>query len=138
MSRTHSVLAVGVVLLLLPGDPAAQTPSLQTIMGAKLANAQRLLESLVTADYAAIRRDADALSRITEKEIIAWQLGVQPEYAKQATIFVLSVRGLQEAASNRNIDAAIHEYSALVSSCTRCHAHVRRPTVVASPPRVRH
>lgn len=138
MSHAHLVLAVGVVLLLQSGRAAAQIPTPQTIMRAKLVNTQRLLESLVTADYAAIRRDADALSRITEKEVIAWQLVVQPEYAKQATFFILSVRGLQEAASNRNLDAAIHEYSALVSSCTRCHAHVRRTKAVAYlPPALR-
>jgi hypothetical protein len=48
--------------------------------------------------------------------MISWRLAVQPEYAKQATLFVLSVRGLQDAAANRNLDAAVHEYTALVSS----------------------
>jgi hypothetical protein len=106
-------------------------------MRAKLFNTQRLLESLVMADYAAIQRDADALSRITEKEIVSWQMGVQPEYAKQATFFVLSVRGLQEAASGRNIDAALHEYTALTSSCVHCHAHVRRAKSIAYEPQSR-
>ena len=123
---------LSVLLLLAPGHAPAQNPTLKTLMRAKLFNSQRLLESLATGDFAAVQRDADALSRITEKEIVSWQLGVQPEYAKQATFFVLSVRGLQEAAANRNIDAALHEYTALISSCIHCHAHVRRIKTVRS------
>lgn len=137
MFRAHTVLILSVLLLFAPGHAPAQNPSLKTLMRAKLFNTQRLLESLVSVDYAAIRRDADALSRISEKEIISWQLGVQPEYTKQATFFVLSVRGLQEAADRRNIDAALHEYTALTSSCVHCHAHVRRAKSITyeQPPR---
>ena len=137
MFRLHKVLIVSLLLLLAPRHAPAQTPSLKTLMRAKLANTQRLLESLATADYAAIQRDADALSRITEKEIVSWQMGVQPEYAKQATFFVLSVRGLQEAAASRNIDAALHEYTTLISSCIHCHAHVRLVKSIAYEPRPR-
>ena len=136
MVRAHVVLIVSVLFLLTPGHAPAQNPTLKTLMRAKLFNTQQLLESLATADYAAIQRDADALSRITDKEIVSWQLGVQPEYAKQATFLVLSVRGLQEAAAARNIDAALHEYTTLMSSCVRCHAHVRRLKTVAAEPRI--
>jgi len=132
MLRAHVVLILSVLLLLTPGHAAAQNPTLKTLMRAKLLNTQRLLESLVTADYAGLKRDADALSRITEKEIVSWQLGVQPEYAKQATFFVLSVRGLQDAAANRNLDAALHEYTTLTSTCVHCHAQVRRTKTVKS------
>ena len=134
MFHAYKALILSVLLLCAPGQALAQNPTMKTLMRAKLVTAQRLLESLVLVDYTAIRRDADALSQITEKEIVSWQLGVQPEYAKQATFFVLSVRGLQEAAANRNIDAAIHEYTTLVSSCTRCHAHVRRAKTVRYEP----
>jgi hypothetical protein len=99
---------------------------MKAIMREKLSYSQQLLEAVVGSDFVLMKRGADALSRVTETEIISWQLAVQPEYVKQATFFVLSVRGLQEAASNRNIDKAILEYTTLVSSCTRCHAHVRR------------
>jgi hypothetical protein len=127
------VLALILTLIAVSGQASAQNQSMKTTMQMKLTSTQRLLESLVAADYAAIGRDADSLSRITEREMIAWQLAAQPEYAKQATLFVLSVRGLQEAAASRNIDAAVHEYSMLVSSCTRCHAHVRRSKTVLGP-----
>ena len=135
MFRARVVLILSVLLLLAPGQSPAQNPTLKTLMRAKLQNTQRLLESLVTADFAGIQRDADALSRISEKEIVSWQMGVQPEYAKQATFFVLSVRGLQAAAANRNLDAALHEYTTLTSSCVLCHAHVQRIKTVNLKPR---
>ena len=135
MSRAHVVGILSILLLFAPGHAPAQNPTLKTLMRAKLLNTQRLLESLVTADYAAIQRDATALSRITEKEIVSWQLGAQAEYAKQATFFVLSVRGLQEAAANRNLDVALHEYTALTSSCVHCHAQVRRSKSITYEPR---
>jgi hypothetical protein len=39
----------------------------ETTMRARLLNTQRLPESVVTGDYVTIGRDADALSRITER-----------------------------------------------------------------------
>jgi cytochrome c556 len=105
-------------------------------MRTKLLNAQPLLEAVVTADFAAIGRLADALNRISETELVSWQVNPQPEYKKQAMSFVLAVQGLREAAAKRDIDAVLAEYTELVSSCTRCHAHVRRSRVVSfeTPP----
>jgi hypothetical protein len=131
MPRAYSMLAVTIALVFAGGHASSQVPTMKTSMRAKLANSQRLLESVVKGDFAAIGRDADALGRLTEQEMISWRLAVQPDYAKQATLFVLSVRGLQGAAASRNIDAAIHEYNALISSCAQCHAHVRRSKTVS-------
>ena len=110
---------------------SAQNPTLKTAMRTKLLNAQPLLEAVVTADFAAITRAAGALDRISETEIVSWQANPQPEYRKQAMSFVLAVQGLREAAAKRDIDGALAEYTELVSSCTRCHAHVRRSHVVS-------
>jgi hypothetical protein len=88
----------------------------------------------VIADFAAIDRSAEALSRISDTEIATWQVGALPEYRKQAMSFVLSVRAVREAAAKRDIDTALAEYTALVSSCTRCHAHARRSLVVSFEP----
>jgi hypothetical protein len=110
---------------------SAQNPTLKTAMRTKLLNAQPLLEAVVTADFVAIGRSADALNRISETEIVSWQANPQPEYRRQAMSFVLAVRGLREAAAKRDIDAALTGYTELVSSCIRCHAHVRRSRVVS-------
>jgi cytochrome c556 len=113
---------------------SAQNPTLKTAMRTKLLNAQPLLEAVVTADFAAIARSAGALDRISETEIVSWQANPQPEYRRQAMAFVLAVQGLREAAAKRDIDGVLAEYTELVSSCTRCHAHVRKSRVVSFEP----
>ena len=131
MSSRLTLLALAAVLVFASGDSSAQNPTLKTAMRDKLVNARRLLEATVTADFGAIDRGATALSRITETEIASWQIGARPEYREQAISFLLSVQGLRDAAARRDVDAALAEYNALVASCTRCHAHVRRSRVVA-------
>lgn len=134
MSMRLTVLALGAILMLAAGHPSAQQPTLRTAMRNKLVDTQRLLEAVVTADYPAIGRSVDALSRISETEIASWQAGAQPEYRKQAMQFVSAVQALHEAAATKDLDAVLTGYTALVSSCTRCHAHVRRMRTVSLKP----
>ena len=138
MSFGVKLLALAAVLVFAfaSGYSSAQNPTLQTAMRTKLFNAQPLFEAVVTADFGAIGRSAEALSRISETEIASWHVGAQPEYRKQAMSFLRSVQGLREAAAKGDIDAALAEYKELVSSCTRCHAHIRSPRAVSfeAPP----
>jgi cytochrome c556 len=131
MSFSLKALTLAAVLVAVSVHSSAQNPTLKTAMRAKVAGTQGLFEAVVTADYATITRSADALSRISETEIVSWQSAAQSEYLKQATQFVLSIRGLREASQRRDIEAVLAEYSALVSSCTRCHAFVRRTRTVS-------
>jgi hypothetical protein len=134
MSMRLTVFALGATLVLAAGHSSAQNPTLRTAMRDKLVNTERLLEAVVTADYAAIGRSVDALSQISETEIASWQVGAHPEYRKQAMQFVSSVQALHEAAATKDLDAVLAGYTALVSSCTRCHAHVRRMRTVSFEP----
>jgi hypothetical protein len=134
MSLRLTALALATILVLAAGHSSAQNPTLKTAMHNKLVTTQRLLEAVVTADYSAIGRSVDALSQISETEIASWQVGAQPEYRKQAMQFVSSVQALHEAAASKDLDAVLTGYTALVSSCTRCHAHVRRMRTVSFEP----
>ena len=125
MSLHSKVLALAAVLAAVAGDSSAQSPRLRAAMREKLANTQGLLEAVVTADYSAITRYTESLSRITETEVASWQAAAQPEYTQQAALFLLSVSGLREAAAARNIERVSLEYSTLISSCLRCHTYVR-------------
>ena len=71
----------------------------------KAGQQQRMLESVVVADYMGMGRSAEALSRLSYTEIVSWQTAPQSEYVKQAKVFVMSVRRLQEAATKRDIAA---------------------------------
>ena len=138
MSFRLTALALLTMFLLAAGHSSAQNPTLKTAMRDKLVNSQALLRAVVTADYPTIIRSTDALSRISVTEIASWQVGAQPEYRNQAMQFVSAVQGLRHAAASKDIDAALTAYTALVSSCTRCHAHVRTArTISFEPPPVR-
>ena len=134
MSARLMVLALGATFVLAAGHPSAQNPTLTTAMRNKPVNTQRLLEAVVTADYSAIGRSVDALRQISETEIAPWQVGAPPEDRKQAMQFVSSVQALHEGAATQDLDAVLTGYTALVSSCTRCHAHVRRMRTISFEP----
>lgn len=127
--------ALGMFLVLVSVHPSAQDSVLRDEMLAKLSNTQQLLEAVIKGDFPAMTRSAEALGRISETEIGAWQSASlatpEAEYTKQGTLFALAVQGMRDAAANQNIDQALHEYTALISSCTRCHAHVRSPRVAS-------
>ena len=132
-----TVLTAAVVMALGAGAPPTQPPGLKDVMQAKLANARALLEPVVRADFAAIARYVEPLSWISEKEIALWQDAAEPQYTQQATLFLLAVDGLREAAEKKDIDGVALEYTSLVSSCVRCHAHAgsaRRASVPSMAP----
>jgi hypothetical protein len=104
---------------------SAQSSFLKMTMRDKLATTQALLEPVVRADFARIISLTEPLGRITETEIASWQATAEQDYVRQATLFLLTIEGLRDAARRNNIDAVTVEYSSLVSSCARCHAYVR-------------
>jgi hypothetical protein len=101
--------------------PVASAQPLQMAMRDKLSHTQQLLEAIVTADFPSVDRHAEQLSRISQTEIASWQANPRTDYVDQAVVFLASVQGLREAALKRNADLALQEYTALVSSCVRCH-----------------
>jgi hypothetical protein len=114
---------------------ASQPGRLKDVMQTKLTSTRALLEPVVRADFAAVRREVEALSWISEREIASWQDAAEPEYTQQAELFLLSVNELRDAAVKRDIGAVASEYTALVSSCVHCHAYVSRTRrATLSPP----
>lgn len=125
MSSRSAILSLGLMLALGTRGASAQIPALRAAMREKLANTQGLLEAVVRGDYPTIAKRTEPLSRISETEIASWQTVAQPEYVQQAALFLLSVKGLRDAAASKNIDAVALEDTALISSCIRCHTYVR-------------
>ena len=119
------VMFVVALLVMVAAQPSAGDARMQSIMRSKLENTQLMLKAIVTSDYKEIDRAALALSRISEAEIVSWQNPPKPAYTTQAMLFMSSVDGLREAAQRRDMEAVGEEYSALVSTCIRCHTYVR-------------
>lgn len=124
MARLKSLPAVLAVLavLVVPGPSVhGQTPRTGRVMRTKLAHTQRILEALMTSDYAMLERESVALSRVTET----------PEWAELKTAelkaftdnFLRATHDLAEAARQRDLDAAAVRYGALTMACYRCHQY---------------
>lgn len=125
MSRLCIGCAAILVLVLGTPGPSAQAPGLRPIMRDKLDNAQRLLEGIVTGDLAIIDRYGERLTKISYTEVASWQASGQPEYLRNASMFVDALQGLRQATAEKNADAAAREYGRLVSACLSCHTYLR-------------
>ena len=113
---------------------ARQRSAEQDAMQEKLAGTQALLAALVQADFAGIGQAAEGLSRIDDAEIASWQAVAQPEYTEVAAEFLLAVDALRSAAADRDLGAALGEYSNMVAACTRCHTSLRGAAMASFAP----
>ena len=82
MRVRFSVGVLGLIVAFHVGEPSAQAPTLRVAMREKLTNTQQLLEAVVRADYPAMARYSEQLSRISYTEIASWQTVAQPEYVR--------------------------------------------------------
>jgi hypothetical protein len=133
------LLCTSVLLLGAGWAPAAQSPTLKTVMRDKLANATALLEPLIARDFRQLAVHSENLSHITYTEIASWQSRPDPAYIKRAVAFLEAVKGLRTAIDRHDIERATAAYGALVTSCVRCHQQVgsRRGVTLPMPaPRV--
>ena len=135
MSLRLKILIFAVVFALGQSASSGQSDLLRQAMREKLTNTQGLLEAVVRADYPAIERSTEPLSRISEVEIASWQAWRNRTTSGRRRSSSSRSRGLREAASNRNIEAVTLEYTTLVSSCIRCHTYVRGSQIASGEAR---
>ena len=127
--RTWFRLATMLVLLGLSGSPApGQTVATGRVMREKLTDAQKILEALMTSDYASLDRHSADLARLTPTQ--AWSVLKSPEYARQSIAFVPAAEDLADAAKRRDLDAAATHYITMTETCFDCHRFVKNSRIV--------
>ena len=102
---------------------ATQTVATGNVMRQKLGHAQKILEALMTSNYAELERNTTALSRATESA--AWWVLQSPEYRLQSSAFLRATQDLVEAAKRRDLDAAATYYGAMTLRCYECHRFMK-------------
>jgi hypothetical protein len=112
-----AMLAVSVATL------PAQTAGTGRVMRDKLTHAQKIMEAIMTSDFALLDQESAALVRATE--LPAWSVLKSPEYLRQSAAFVLASQDLRDAAKARDLDAAALDYMALTLTCFQCHKHIK-------------
>ena len=100
-----------------------QTPSTGRVMREKLGHSQKILEAILSSNFALLDRESAALVKATN--VPAWTVLKGPEYLKQSEAFLKALRELREAAKDHDLDAAAQRYNVLTTSCFACHRYMK-------------
>lgn len=105
----------------------SQGPELTTVMREKLVHTQRILEAVVTSDWASLETHSSALEQLTNDP--RWMVLKYPEYATHSTAFVRAVQELHKAALRRDPDEAPKAYINVTLQCVGCHRYLARARI---------
>jgi hypothetical protein len=93
-------------------------------MKKKLDYSQSILSGLATADFDAIGKNAESMSRLSKLE--KWvRRSDADEYRAQLRVFLAANKDLTRAAEQKNIDGATLAFTQMTFSCVNCHKALR-------------
>jgi cytochrome c556 len=118
---------LAVILALLGTSSFAQPPALNRVMRTKLEHSQKILESVVTSNWAELEKHSQELQRLANDP--AWVVLKTRDYARQSEAFLRATEDLIDAAKRRDLEAAPLAYVSMTMSCVQCHRHVARSRI---------
>ena len=118
--RLLMILALVVVSGL---EVPAQTPATGRLMRQKLAHSQKILEAILTSDFALLDRESSSLAQVTKSP--AWSVFYSPEYIRQSGAFLRAIDDLRDAAKGMDLDGAASNYVSLTLTCFQCHRYIK-------------
>jgi cytochrome c556 len=104
-------------------EAPAQTAATGRLMQAKLAHSQKILEAILTSDFALLEQESNALGQVTKSP--AWSVFYNPEYTRQSGAFLRAIDDLRDAAKGADLDGAASSYVSLTLSCFQCHRYMK-------------
>ena len=125
-NRWHVAVVALSAVLGLAASPS-QGPELNSIMREKLQHAQKILEAVVTSDWASLETQSRELEQLTKDP--RWMSLKYPEYARYSAAFVQAVQDLRRAAAQRDLDKTPQAYVAVTLRCVECHRYLGRGRV---------
>jgi hypothetical protein len=129
--RLVVVLLPAALIAMFGSTGSAQTPATGRVMREKLGHSQKILEAILTSNFALLERESAALAKATDSP--AWTVLKGPEYMKQSDAFLKALRDLSDAAKGHDLDAAAQRYNALTTSCFGCHRSMKDRRLAARP-----
>ena len=146
MNATRSILVIagiigcGALSLLPVGAQSSKTPgpakskpkprddkAIRKFMRQKLGVMKQVMRGIVTEDYAAIRRNAQAMKKMGSG--VEWNIVQGPIYGNHRASFQRSAELLVQAADDKNADGAMLVYMQMTLNCIECHRYTRDPAV---------
>jgi len=105
----------------------AQTPDLGRLMRDKLDHTQKILEAMVTSDWATLEVQTRELEQITSDP--RWMVLKYPEYARHSSEFVHAVQELRRVAALHDLEKTPKAFNAVTLQCVECHRYLARARV---------
>ena len=129
MKRTWSLVGVAMAVAFglaatTPATTPAQGPQLGRVMRQKLVHSQKILEAVVTSDWAGLETHSRELERLTNDP--AWRALAFAEYGKYSASFVSALQELTRAAVQRDLEKTPQAYAAMTLRCVDCHRYLAR------------
>jgi hypothetical protein len=119
-----------VTLVVMSGlEVPAQTPATARLMRMKLTHSQRVLEAILTSNYALLDRETSALAEVTKAP--AWSVLYSPEYIRQSEAFLRALDDLRGAAKGTDLEGAASSYVSLTLTCFQCHRYMKNRRLAA-------
>ena len=137
LGRRFACAAVAIAILCMAviatraGDRAAPTSpeDVQIFMRAKLSSSQRVMEGLVTRDFATIGRAAEEMQKMSKAS--GWPQARDDVYGHYSEEFRRQCGKLAKMAEKRDHEAAQFIYLHMTATCFDCHNYVRKRFKVA-------
>ncbi len=106
-----------------PRKPKSVSDDTQLYMHAKLANSQKVMEGLVTENFALIEKGAKQMKKISEAA--HWPNTVDEVYQHYSVSFRKQCDKLAEQAKKQDLQAVHYTYLHMSTTCIDCHSYVR-------------
>jgi hypothetical protein len=103
---------------------AAQSRATDRVMRKKLEVSQKILEAVVTSQWADLEARSRDLQDLTNDP--GWAVLKKPEYAEHSNRFREAAQALHAAAAQRDLEATPKAYIAMTLSCVECHRYLAR------------
>jgi len=121
----RSLALIGVMLSVATGT--GQGPELNVVMREKLVHAEKILEAVVTSDWAGLETHSRALEQLTNDP--RWMVLKFPEYARHSAAFVRAVQTLHTAGAQRDLEKTPNAYVNVTLQCVECHRYLARQRI---------
>ena len=123
MRKMWRCAVLSVALLGVAATPR-QGPALDRLMREKLQYTQKILEAVVTSNWAALETNSRELERLTRDP--RWTILRYPEYAQRSAAFTHAIQTLHKAAAQRDLEATPKAYIDVTLQCVECHRYLAR------------
>jgi len=123
--KRYAVVAVAVVFSVAAAP--RQGREVNGVMREKLVHTQKILEAVVTSNWADLESQTRDLERLIQDP--RWTALKYPEYARYSGAFAGAVQDLRRAAARRDLDEAPKAYAAVTLQCVACHRYLARERI---------